>query len=185
RLAMTGWGGDVGVFRHCEALAEAIHGGSLVMLGGLGKWCWLSGRSLLFEAVLDGHGALRLAMTGWGDVAAEVFRHCEALAEAIQVGSLVMLGGLGKWCWLNGRSLLFEAVLDGRGALRLAMTVLGDVAAEVFSHCEALAEAIQVVFESINRFFPCLQRVYLFEHDWRRDQSCLMMPRSLSSSMTC
>ncbi|PTR02787.1 hypothetical protein C8R30_10545 [Nitrosomonas nitrosa] len=134
---------------------------------------------------LDGHGALRLAMTGWGEVAAEVFRHCEALAEAIQVGSLVMLGGLGKWCWLSGRSLLFEAVLDGRGALRLAMTVLGDVAAEVFSHCEALAEAIQVVFESINRFFPCLQRVYLFEHDWRRDQSCLMMPRSLSSSMTC
>lgn len=74
--------------------------------------------------------------------------------------------------------------LDGHGALRLAMTGWGGIVG-VFCHCEAQAEAIQVVFESINRFFPCLQREYLFEYDGRRDQSCLMMPRSLSSSMTC
>ena len=123
RLAMTGWGEVAAeVFRHCEALAEAIQVGSLVMLGGLGKRCWLSRRSLLFEAALDGRGALRLAMTGWGGVVG-VFRHCEGWAEAIQGGLLVMLGGLGKRCWLSGCSLLFEAALDGRGALRLAMTI--------------------------------------------------------------
>lgn len=96
----------------------------------------------------------------------------------------MILGGLRKRSWLLGCSLLFQAALDGRGALRLAMTGWGgDVG--VFRHCEAQAEAIQVVFESINRFFPCLQREYLFEYDGRRDQSCLMMPRSLSSLMTC